>query len=158
MALIELTTHINAPVERVFDLARSIDAHTASTSQSNEKAIEGRTQGLMESGDTVTWEATHFGIKQRLKVHMTVLEKPNIFEDVMIEGAFSMMKHRHCFARVDDATEMIDQFEFKAPFGFIGQLAELLFLKRYMRSFLIKRNRELKHMAESDGWQKFLPY
>ena len=74
MALIQLTTRIAAPAERVFDLARSIDAHMASTSQSGEKAIAGRTSGLIEEGETVTWEAKHFGVKQRLKVKMTKVE------------------------------------------------------------------------------------
>ena len=67
MPVIELTTYIEAPIERVFDLARSVDAHTASTSQSKERAVAGRTSGLIEQDETVTWEATHFGIKQSLR-------------------------------------------------------------------------------------------
>jgi len=41
-------TKIQAPRERVFDLARSIDLHKASTSKTNEKAIEGRVSELIE--------------------------------------------------------------------------------------------------------------
>jgi ligand-binding SRPBCC domain-containing protein len=156
MALIQLTTRIAAPAERVFDLARSIDAHMASTSQSGERAIEGRTSGLIEEGETVTWEATHFGVKQRLKVKMTKVERPFVFEDEMVSGAFSSMSHQHRFEEKNGETEMSDRFEFQAPLGFLGRIAETLFLTKYMKSFLKKRNEELKEMAESDLWQKYI--
>ena len=39
MSVIHLTTFIAAPVERVFDLSRSINLHHISMSSSNEKAI-----------------------------------------------------------------------------------------------------------------------
>jgi len=32
-----------------------------------------------------------------------------------------------------------------------------LFLKAYMRRFLVCRNLALKQLAESDAWEKFLP-
>lgn len=156
MALIQLTTRIAAPPERVFDLARSIDAHMASTSQSGEKAIEGRTSGLIEEGETVTWEATHFGVKQRLKVKMTKVERPFVFEDEMVSGAFASMSHRHRFEEKNGETEMSDRFEFHAPLGFLGRIAESLFLTHYMKTFLKKRNQELREMAESDLWQNYI--
>lgn len=156
MALIRLTTRIAAPVERVFDLARSIDAHMASTSQSGEKAIEGRTSGLIEEGEAVTWEATHFGVKQRLKVKATKVERPFLFEDQMVSGAFSSMSHQHRFQEKNGETEMRDIFEFRAPLGFLGRIAETLFLTSYMKSFLMKRNEELKEMAESDLWRNYI--
>jgi ligand-binding SRPBCC domain-containing protein len=156
MPVIELTTSIEAPIERVFDLARSVDAHTASTSQSKERAIAGRTSGLMEENETVTWEATHFGIKQKLTVKMTRLNKPKDFEDEMLSGAFSKMKHTHIFWTEKNHTIMSDRFEFEAPLGILGRIAEKLFLTRYMKSFLLKRNCELKDMAESDYWEQYL--
>lgn len=156
MALIQLTTRIAAPAERVFDLARSIDAHMASTSRSGERAIEGRTSGLIEKGETVTWEARHFGVKQRLKVKMTKVERPFVFEDEMVSGAFSSMSHQHRFGEKNGETEMRDRFEFQAPLGLLGRIAEALFLTKYMKSFLRKRNEELKEMAESDLWRNYI--
>ncbi len=46
MPIIHLETHIIAPINRVFGLARNIDLHQYSTKQTNEKAIAGRTSGL----------------------------------------------------------------------------------------------------------------
>jgi hypothetical protein len=61
MPKIELHTEIDAPIERVFDLARSIDLHMLSTSHTNEKAIAGKTSGLIGLGEWVTWRAKHLG-------------------------------------------------------------------------------------------------
>jgi ligand-binding SRPBCC domain-containing protein len=156
MPLIELETQIAAPIERVFDLARSIDAHMASTEGSNERAVAGRTTGLIGDGETVTWEAKHFGIKQRLSVRVTKFDRPHLFGDEMISGAFSAMRHTHRFIQSGGGTLMRDEFHFTAPFGFFGRLAERLFLTNYMRRFLTKRAAALKSMAESDEWRSHL--
>ena len=76
MPVIKLETFIRAPVERVFDLARSVDVHTAAAAETIERAVAGVTSGLMELNDEVTWEGTHFGIRQRLTSRITALERP----------------------------------------------------------------------------------
>ena len=156
MALIELKTLILAPPSRVFDLARSIDAHVVSASQTGERPVDGRKSGLMRKGETVTWEATHFRVRQRLTVKMFQLERPVMFEDEMLTGPFASMCHRHDFKELDIGTLMTDRFEFMAPMGILGRIAESLFLTNYVKAFLIKRNEELKKMAESDRWKEFL--
>ena len=66
MPKIHLQTFIKAKKELVFDLSRSIDLHLLSTKKTNEKAIAGKTSGLMELNDTVTWRAKNLGIYQNL--------------------------------------------------------------------------------------------
>jgi hypothetical protein len=68
MPLIELSTVICAPRERVFDLARSIDAHQDSTGGTHERAVAGVTTGLIGLNAEVTWEARHLGVGQKLTV------------------------------------------------------------------------------------------
>lgn len=157
MTVIELTTMILAPGERVFDLARSIDAHQDSAGPTHERAIAGVTSGLIGMGDEVTWEARHFGIRQRLTVRITAFDRPLHFQDIMIAGAFKSMVHNHEFLEDSGGTEMRDRFEFESPFGFLGGMANRLFLKAYMRRFLERRNQILKHLAESTEWQRYLP-
>jgi ligand-binding SRPBCC domain-containing protein len=156
MARIYLETFINAPIERVFDLARSIDLHKLSTKGTKEEAIGGRTTGLIELNETVTWRAKHFGIYQTLTVVLTELERPNLFADTMLKGTFSSMKHTHKFEKTDNVTKMTDIFEFTSPFGFIGRLAETIFLKAYMTKFLVTKNKELKSVAEGNKWNELI--
>lgn len=76
MPVIELETFINADIETCFDLSRSIDLHSLSTAQTKEKAIKGRTSGLIGAGETVTWQATHFGVHQQLTSKITAYARP----------------------------------------------------------------------------------
>ena len=71
MPKIHLQTFIKAKKELVFDLSRSIDLHLLSTKKTNEKAIAGKTSGLMELNDTVTWRAKNLGIYQNLTSKIT---------------------------------------------------------------------------------------
>src|SRR5579885_574846 len=144
MSLIQLTTIIDAPIEICFDLARSVDAHMVSTAHTKEKAIAGRTSGLFELGDTITWQAVHFGITQKLSVQITEMQEPFYFKDEMTKGIFASMKHKHYFETENGTTKMTDEFFFKAPLGILGRLAEKLFLEKYMRQLLVRRNEILK--------------
>ena len=80
MAKIVLDTIINAPIEIVFDLSRSIDMHIESTKQTGEQAIAGRKSGLIELGETVTWRAKHFGIWQSLTSKITDYNYPTFLK------------------------------------------------------------------------------
>jgi ligand-binding SRPBCC domain-containing protein len=156
MSVITLSTRIAAPPERVFDLARSIDAHQQSAKGTRERAVAGVTHGLVGMGDEVTWEARHFGVRQRLSVKVTAFDRPRRFQDVMISGAFKRMQHDHEFIAEPPGTLMVDRFEFESPLGFIGRIFDKLILAAYMKRFLTRRNQVLKNLAESDQWKKFI--
>lgn len=156
MPIIELETRINAPIEVVFDLSRSIDLHVKSTAHTNERAIAGRTSGLIGPGEEVTWEATHFRVRQRLTSRITQFDRPRYFRDSMVEGAFRSFDHDHIFESVDSGTLMKDVFDYSSPFGLLGRLADAMFLKRYMTRLLRIRNALIKSVAESGEASEFL--
>jgi len=148
MPVIRLETFINAPKETVFDLARSIDLHQISTAHTNEKAIAGKTSGLIELDEWVTWEARHFGIVQKLTSKITAMNVPDHFVDEMVSGAFKSFRHEHIFEMEGAGTLMIDVFNYVSPFGIFGKLADQIFLKRYMAALLTQRNEVIKAHAE----------
>lgn len=156
MPLIELTTLIDAPIERCFDLARSIDLHKLSTEGTNEEAVGGVTSGLIGKGQHVTWRATHFGITQELSSKITAFDRPFRFRDEMIKGAFKSIRHDHIFQASGGRTVMQDQFYFESPGGVLGALFNKLVLTRYLRSLLTSRNEMIKRVAESDNWKNIL--
>ena len=156
MPKIELETEINAPIERIFDLARCIDLHEDSMSQTNEKAVDGVTKGLINLNETVTWEATHFSIRQRLTSQITAFDRPHYFRDKMLKGAFKSFTHDHFFEEKDGTVLMKDVFDYRSPLGLLGNIANLLFLESYMKQLLTNRNLLIKRIAESEEWRKFL--
>jgi ligand-binding SRPBCC domain-containing protein len=149
MPVIILRTRVVAPPARCFDLARDVDLHQRSTAASRERAVAGVTTGLLGAGDQVTWEATHFGIRQRLTSRITEFDPPNRFADEMVRGAFARFRHEHQFLAVEGGTEMVDIFDYTSPLGPLGGLADGLFLRRYVATLLRQRNAYLKRAAES---------
>jgi len=156
MPVIELKTAIKAPIERCFDLSRSIDLHKISTAHTNEEAIAGVTSGLIGPNEWVTWRAKHFGVYQKLTSKITAFERPRFFVDEMVKGAFKSFVHEHHFEATTYGTLMTDRFDYQSPLGVLGRLADFLFLKRYMTRLLEKRNNTIKAFAESDKWQLVL--
>ena len=154
MPLIDQKHIIKADAAIVFDLARSIDLHQISTAHTREKAIAGKTKGLLELHEQVTWKAKHFGVYQKLTSRMVELEKPKYFVDEMVSGAFKSFRHEHYFEQVGTTTIMVDKFTYISPFGVLGKWADYLFLKKYMTKFLRQRNLIIKEFAESEKWKE----
>lgn len=157
MPIIQLETEIFAPIKRVFDLARSIDLHAESMSRSQERAVGGVTSGLIDVGETVTWAAVHFGVPLRLTSKITVCDWPRHLQDVMVGGPFSRFTHDHFFSSTGLGTIMSDVFDYDSPLGFLGKIADYIFLEAYMTKLLNERNRLIKETAESDHWKRFIP-
>ena len=156
MPLIKLETTVNAPIERVFDLSRSIDLHRASMNKHGEKAVAGVREGLIKLDESVTWEAMHFGIRQKLTSKITAFERPRYFRDSLVSGAFARFDHDHFFEEIKTGTLMKDVFDYDSPFWIFGKIADALFLEKYMTKILSERNRLIKETAESNDWQKYL--
>ena len=154
--MIDITTRIHAPIQRVFDLSRSVDLHTASTAHTGERAVAGVMGGLMTLGEEVTWRARHFGLWQNLTSRITAFEPPSYFRDSLVRGAFRRFDHDHFFSQHGDLTLMRDVFDYDSPFGVLGRVADLLFLKPYMKQLLVSRNAVIKAAAETDEWRRYI--
>ena len=148
MASFRIVTTIAAPIEVCFDLARDIDFHTRSLGNTGERAVAGRTTGLIGLGESVTWEARHLGVRQRLTVQVTALDRPAYFRDVMTAGAFRSFAHDHRFEARDAMTVMTDEVEFRSPLGPLGWLVDRLFMAGYLRRVLECRCQAIKREAE----------
>ena len=156
MVVLDEITLINAPIERCFDLSRSIDLHVESTARTSERAVAGVTSGLIGLGEQVTWRAKHFGVWQKFASEITALDRPKYFQDKMIRGAFRFFEHDHFFVEIDaETTEMRDVLRFAAPVPLIGWIAEI-FLRPYMSGFLRERNKVIQEAAEGEDWRRFV--
>jgi hypothetical protein len=156
MPTIHLTTFIAAPVNIVFDLSRHIGLHKESMSSYKEDAVAGIRFGLIEKEETVTWKAKHFFKNRILRVKVTEMKKHELFTDEQLQGDFKMMKHEHYFKPCDNGTLLIDLFHYEIPYGVLGEWFNNLYLTKYMRRLLEKRNLAIKEFAESDKWKKLL--
>lgn len=148
MPTLFVETKIQAPIELCFDLARDIEIHCLTTAQTEERVVTGKTSGLLELGDEITFEAVHLGVRQRLSSRIVEYNRPYRFVDRMVKGAFKTLRHTHEFESLADATLMRDTLEWESPLGILGKVADRLMVESHMRKFLLERNRELKRIIE----------
>ena len=157
MTLITLSTTINAPIEIVFNLSRDIDFHLASASKTNEKVIAGRSSGLIELDETVTWKGKHFGLFLTHKSLISQFDYPNSFTDEMVEGNFKKFKHTHKFSRLGKHTIMEDYLEYSLPLWVLGQFVDWTLVKKHLTNFLNIRNDAITKKAESMDQYQIMP-
>jgi hypothetical protein len=156
----EEITLIDAPIDRVFDLSRSVEVHLLANVHGGEQALAmgGVTVGLVGLGEQVTWRAKHFGFWHELTSKTTLIKPPTYFQVTMVQGIFRSMQADHLLRSLPSgATELRDLFTIAAPLPILGLVAEALFLRCYMIALNRERNAVIKQLAESDDWQRYLP-
>ena len=156
MPILTIETMLDAPRERAFDLARSIDLHVATQSAHHEQAVAGVTTGLIGPEQEVTWRARHFGLSLTLTSRIVQFDRPRHFRDSMVRGPFKRFDHDHFFEKRGAGTLMRDVFDFNSPFSILGKLIDGLILRRRMERLLCERNQILKRVSESDEWERYL--
>jgi ligand-binding SRPBCC domain-containing protein len=156
METIRLTTWIDAPVERCFNLSTSIDLHVAAAASTGGKVVGGVMTGLIGAGQTVTWSGRHLGMRLEHTSRIDIWRPHSYFRDVMVSGAFARLEHDHHFATMDDGTRMRDEIRFSVPWGPLGRLATKMLVRRRLTAFLVARNNEIKRAAESGEWHQYL--
>ena len=151
-----INTIIKNKCEVVFDLSRSVDLHVISTSKTNEKAVAGKTSGLINLNETVTWQANHLFKIRYFTLQITAFNYPFSFTDQMIKGDLQSFSHKHIFEKSVEGTLMTDVIYLKAPYGLLGKIVMKLFLKNYFKKLLIERNNIIKQFAETEQWKMIL--
>jgi len=148
MPQIIVKTEIKAKIDICFDLARDIGFYYNSLKKITEIPVSGKTSGLVELNDRVTWETFHLNLMQHITLEVTEFIKPFLFVDEMVKGKFKSYRHEHIFEDLNDKTIMTDKFYFKSSYGIFGKLLDSLFFKRHFKKLIESRNVALKQKAE----------
>jgi ligand-binding SRPBCC domain-containing protein len=61
---------------------------------------------------------------------ITQVDEPNFFVDDQLAGPYALWRHQHTFRAVEGGVEMTDEVRYAIPLGFIGRLANWLFVER----------------------------
>jgi len=151
MPTLHRETHVDAPRERVFDLARHVEAHVATMPDEEARG----TTGLLERGDVVSFHQRQFGIPFSITAEVTELDRPRRFADEQRSGVFGSLVHEHTFEAVDGGTVMVDDVTFRMPFEPLGRFGQPVARRRLAR-LIDYHATELKALAEGSGWRQFL--
>jgi ligand-binding SRPBCC domain-containing protein len=146
--------HVNAPLDRCFLLATSIELVQRTIQLT---PVEGKTSGLIVDGDRLLWRGWKFGIPAMHETLITRYSRPDFFQDTMGRGYFHKFQHDHHFSVVDGHTLMRDIVRFSLPLGAAGKLVARRIVVPHVLDLLRKRFELLKRLAEGDEWRQYLP-
>jgi ligand-binding SRPBCC domain-containing protein len=151
MTTLLLETRIAAPPDVVFDAARDMDLHVASTARTNERVIGGVVHGLIGLGEEVTFEARHLGLRVSGTFRVTEYDRPHRFVDERVRGFLAAVRHEHLFAADGTGTRMTDRFTYRLPFGPFGRVADALAVRRHLQRLLHDRADFLRRHLEGQA-------
>ncbi|GAA0313858.1 SRPBCC family protein [Kineococcus aurantiacus] len=139
-------TMVRAPLAEVFDMSLDLDVERVAGKRFKVRAVEGagRTRGRIELDERVTWRLRILGVPVRHTSHIVELDRPARFVDEMESGAFARFRHEHSFeTEGPQMTIMTDRMSWSSPWGALGRVADLLFVRRTLRQLLADRNSEI---------------
>jgi ligand-binding SRPBCC domain-containing protein len=156
MPKIHLTSFIQAPVERVFDLSRNLALRKKSLRKDREQLLSSSGDSLVQAGETITLRAKHLGKTREMTARVTALSQPLHFTEEQVKGDLKSFRHEYHFKPTENGTILIDILEFEGPRDLLGSLASVFFLKPYLESMLQKKNELLRQYAETEKWKAVL--
>lgn len=99
----------------------------------------------MYPGQIITYKVAPLpGIKASWVTEITHVEKGKFFVDEQRFGPYSMWHHEHHFVENEKGVLMTDKVSYKIPFGFLGHIAQWLFVRRQLRGIFEYRIKVLE--------------
>lgn len=154
MFTISDSIHINAPIERCFQLSTNIALVGRTLGM---RPIEGKTDGMIAEGDRLVWAGWKFGLPQMHESMITGYERPVFFQDTMGRGRFRRFQHDHHLVEIDGQTLLNDKLRFTLPFGWPGKVVARYLVGPILCRWLRKQMLLLKRVAETNEWRRYLP-
>jgi len=155
MPRIHLTTFIQSPPQRVFDLCRHLSLIKKSV-VGNESVRSSTGSTLVGNGDTITYHAKHLLKLRSVVLKVTEFDRANKLTEEQVKGDLLSYRHEHFFKQIDNGTIMIDIVEYDLPKDFIGKWAGKFFLREYLEKMLKNRILIVKNYAETERWHALL--
>jgi ligand-binding SRPBCC domain-containing protein len=156
MPRIHLTTFIQSPPQRVFDLCRHLSLIKKSVLGKNESIMSSAGSTMVTNGDTITYHAKHLGKMRSVMLRITEFEKGHKLTEEQVKGDLINYRHEHFFKQIDNGTIMIDIVEYDLPKDFIGKWAGKFFLREYLEKIIKNRILIVKNYAETERWHALL--
>ena len=105
-------------------------------------------QAEMSVGQIITYHVYPlYPIKTNWVTEITHVEPRKKFVDEQRFGPYAMWHHEHIFEPRPEGVFMTDRVSYKLPFGYLGNLANFLFVKRQLHKIFSYRKRVLRGCA-----------
>ena len=99
----------------------------------------------MKEGQLIDYTINILSLPVRWTTIITKYAPPNLFIDQQLKGPYSMWHHTHTFEEIGmNETLIEDTILYAMPFGFIGDLAHFLYVKRDLENIFRYREETIK--------------
>lgn len=104
----------------------------------------------MYPGQIISYQVSPLpGIKTSWVTEITHVKANEFFVDEQRFGPYAMWHHEHHFEERDGGVFMIDKVTYKIPFGFLGHIAQSLFVKKQLTGIFEFRIKALQEKFKS---------
>ncbi len=104
----------------------------------------------MYSGQLISYVVKPLaGIPLTWVTEITHVQEPDYFVDEQRFGPYSLWHHKHFFREIDGGIEMRDLVHYALPLGFLGRIANTLFVKNQLSSIFEYRTQKLEELFGS---------
>lgn len=86
------------------------------------------------------------GIKMHWVTEITQVKVNEYFVDEQRVGPYTLWHHQHFIKEMDGGVEMTDIVHYKAPFGFLGRMANALFIKKQLKTIFDYRYNKIEEL------------
>ncbi|MBK6417875.1 MAG: SRPBCC family protein [Ignavibacteria bacterium] len=139
---------IDAPIEKVFHFHDDTTNLLKITPPGIKVSFE--TLGEPGLGYEVILKVRQFGLfTMRWHVRVTQYQPPILMTDIQIKGPFRSWRQIRSLREVNGRTELTDIVDYETPFGFLGQIANMLFIRRQITSMFAYRQAATKRILEA---------
>jgi ligand-binding SRPBCC domain-containing protein len=156
MVHIHITTFIQAPLQRVYDLARNLSVLKSSLQDTPAEVSSGAGGSLLATGDTLTFQSRNLGKTRTVTARVMEMDGSSHFTEEQVKGDLKSFRHAHHFKETDNGTIMIDLIECEGPRDFFGSMAGEGALRKFIERVAGKRIAQIRQYAESDKWKAVL--
>lgn len=106
----------------------------------------------MRPGTLIDNEMRLYGIPVRWRTIIAEFDPDTSFMDVQLSGPYRSWRHRHLFEELPNGTQMHDRVDYEMPYGFIGSIARLLFVRSALDRIFDYRNAAIAdHFRAQEG-------
>ncbi|MGD2135184.1 MAG: SRPBCC family protein [Gemmatimonadales bacterium] len=100
----------------------------------------------MREGLRIHYRIRLLGVPQRWTSVITVWDPPHRFVDEQLRGPYRRWHHLHEFTRSNDGTQIRDRVTYQLPFGPLGRLAHVLFVRRQLEAIFTYRRHRVEEL------------
>lgn len=84
------------------------------------------------------------GIAMHWQTKICSVEKHKVFADTQLKGPYKSWEHTHTFEKINNGVLMKDIINYELPFGFIGDIAHTLLVKKKIENIFAYRKSVLE--------------